>query len=124
MRTILLDVYKNEVKEIDIAPELDAYYKNLDCSFFDIVHLKIGGTWFDIMCDEEGLYREDHKISAVNSLEQPMIVGNLMFFHIDEEGELTGLSEEDVSLIRSCIQIRYTRNHPEGYCMLTQCDSR
>ena len=124
MRTILLDVYKNEVKEIDIAPELDAYYKNPDCSFFDIVHLKIGGTWFDIMYDEEGLYREDHKISAVNSLEQPMIVGNLMFFHIDEEGELTGLSEEDVSLIRSCIQIRYTRNHPEGYCMLTQCDSR
>lgn len=32
MLTILLNVYENEVKIIEIEPELDAYYKALDCS--------------------------------------------------------------------------------------------
>ena len=122
MLTILLNVYENEVKIIEIEPELDAYYKALDCSCIDIVERKIGGKWFDIMCDDEGLFREGHKISAINDMGEPMLVGNLLFFHNDGAGNLTGLEEADVVHIMKYIQKMYTRNHPEGYKMLTQCE--
>ena len=122
MKTILLNVYKNEVSVIDIQPELDEYYKNLECDLIDIVQRKIGGKWFDVMCDDEGLFNESQKISAITNMGEPIFVGNLMFFRNDGEGNLIGLEDEDVQHIKDHIQTMYTRQHPEGYQMLTQCE--
>lgn len=122
MKTILLNVFDERVELIDIEPELDAYYEKLDCSYIDIVERKIGGKFFDVMCDEEGLFREPQKISAINDMGEPMLVGNLMFFKNDGEGNLVGLSDEDIEHIKSFIQKMYTNNFPLGYPMLTQCE--
>ena len=78
MKTILLNVYEEKVQIIDIEPTLDEYYKTLDCSCIDIVERKIGGKFYDVMCDDEGLFREPQKISAINDMGEPMFVGNLL----------------------------------------------
>lgn len=122
MKTVLLNVYDNTAEVIEIIDDLRAYYEKLDCDCIDIVMRKIGGKWFDVMCDDEGLFREPQKISAINDMGQPMLVGNLMFFHHDDEGNLTGLDAEDVEHIRRHIRTMYTRNFPEGYLMLVQCE--
>lgn len=122
MKTILLNVYDEEVEIIDIEPELDAYYAKLDCSCIDIVERKIGGKVYDVMCDDEGLFRSPQKISAINDMGEPMLVGNLMFFNNDGAGNLTGLSEDDLLHITGFIEKMYTHNFPKGYPMLTQCE--
>ena len=122
MRTILLDVYKDEVRVLEIKPELEEYYKLIGCDCIDIADRKIGGKWFDVMLDDEGLFREDHKISAINDMGEPMFVGNLMFFHHDGEGNLVGLTDEDIDHLMKYIKTMYTWKHPEGYRMVTQCE--
>lgn len=124
MKTLLLDVYKEEVKIIDIEANLDEYYRALDCTVIDIVERRIGKKWFDVMCDEEGLFREPQKISAINDMGQPMLVGNLMFFHNDGEGNLTGLEDSDIEHLKKYIQKMYTNKFSKGYPMLTQCEYR
>lgn len=122
MKTILLNVIEEKVEAIDIEPELDAYYRTLDCSTIDIVERKIGRKRFDIMCDDEGLFRDPQKISAIDNLGRPMLVGNLMFFNNDGKGNLTELSDNDISYIMKRIIHMYTHQYPKGYKMLTQCE--
>ena len=82
----------------------------------------IGEKRYDIMCDDEGLLKDAPKISAINDMGQPMFVGNLMFFKVDEAGELVGLSDEDVEYIMTYIQPMSTLQYPDSYPMLTQCE--
>lgn len=122
MQTILLDVLNSKTEVIDIDDELDAFYDKLDCSCIDIVSRVIGEKRYDIMCDDEGLLKDAPKISAINDMGQPMFVGNLMFFNVDEAGELVGLSDEDVEYIMTYIQPMSTLQYPDSYPMLTQCE--
>ena len=122
MKTILLNVIEETVEVIDIEPELDAYYRALDCTTIDIVERKIGRKRYDIMCDDEGLFRDPQKISAIDNLGRPMLVGNLMFFNNDGSGNLTDLSDNDIRYIMQRIIYMYTHQYPKGYKMLTQCE--
>lgn len=122
MKTLLLDVYNDRLEEIDIEDKLEEFYKALDCRTIEIPERKIAGKYFDIMCDEEGLFRDDAKISAISSNGMMMLVGNLMFFHHTEDGDLTGLSTGDINHIKRNILTVYTERHPEGYVVLTNCD--
>lgn len=124
MKTILLNVEKETVKIIEVENNLEAYYKALNCDLIEIFERKIGGKWFDVMCDEEGTFKEPVKISAINDMGEPMFVGNLMFFHNDGEGNLVGLADDDIEHIKHYIQKMYTNKFPAGYPMLTQCEYR
>lgn len=124
MRTVLLNVYENTVTEVDVKDDLDAFYEKLGCDLIEIDERRIGGKWFDVMCDEEGTFRDDARISAIDNFGNTMFVGNLMFFHNDGEGNLTGITEDEVKHLKRLIQTMYTRKHPEGYKMLTQCEYR
>ena len=56
---VLVNPDEKTVKKVTIEKSLDSYYKTLDCSCIDIVTRKIGGRRFDIICDDEGLYKDD-----------------------------------------------------------------
>lgn len=99
MKTVLLDVLNDDVKVLDIEEDLDTFYDLLNCSCIDIVQRKVNGRIFDIVCDDEGLLKNEFKISAIDSMNNPMLVGNLLFFHNDGEGNLSELSDEDVQCI-------------------------
>lgn len=118
---VLLDAYNDMTVVMTVEAELQSYYTMLDCSCIDIVSRKIGGKWFDIVCDDEGLLVDDPKISAINNLGRPMLVGNL--FIVKHKGDDIGsLTEKDIEHVMKHIQVMYTKNHPEGYMMLTQVD--
>lgn len=104
IKVLALDVqdgkglYETEIDNHD----LDAVYAILKCDTFDIATRKIGGRYYDIFCDDEGLLKEEQIISAIEKGLTPMLVGNLMIANHDGAGETTGLSDADIVLIRSC----------------------
>lgn len=80
---------------------LDDYYSALNCEAFDIATRKIGEKYFDIFCDDIGLFREDPVVTAVDTAGKPMLVGNLIFANHDGQGNTVSLSQEDVDMIVS-----------------------
>ena len=104
MKTFLIDVYNRAYGLAEVENELEAFYEKLDCRCINIVVRKVKGVEFDIMCDDEGLLREDRRPSAfVRDTLEPMLVGNLMFFHHDAEGNLTEISDDEMRLLRNSI---------------------
>lgn len=124
MKTLLLNVEKNKVEIIDIEDTLEAMYEAIGCDIIEGYTRKIGGRWFDVVCDGDGCFRENPKISAISDMGEPMFVGNLLFFNNDGKGNWTGLSDEDIRHIGKKILPFGTRNHPDTYLMLTQCEWR
>lgn len=106
MKSLLLDVENCEVAviELDERPELDFFYEKLNCDVIDIVERRIKGEYFQIVCDDEGALKTFPIISAVDGNMEPALCGNLMFFNsVDDNGELVGLKDEDIELIKSSI---------------------
>ena len=126
IRGVLLDTVKDKVEVVEFEPTLENYYRMLHCDMIEIAVRKIGvrnGKVFDIVCDEEGLFKQDNKISAINDLGKVMLVGSLLIVGLaDEEGDETSLSEADALYVQRFIQKMHTTMHPEGYMMLTQCE--
>lgn len=97
IKVALLNPIKNSFNVIDIDENsLDDLYYNLECEYIDIVVRNVGGRQFDIVCDDEGLLKENPAVSAVDSKYNRMLVGNLIFAHHDSNGNLTGISLEEV----------------------------
>lgn len=86
---------------LEIEPDLDIYYELLECSMIDIVQRKIGDTYFDIICDDEGLFNEPVYVTAVNSKKEPMLVGSFIICHHDDEGNETSITEDEANMIAS-----------------------
>ena len=85
------------------------------------MELEIEGKWYDVVCDDEALFVESPKISAVNALGETMLVGNLIILGLVVSGSSThsaDLTDEDILRIRNSIRRIPTRLHPEGYHML------
>ncbi len=122
MRALWLDVECRKVEEVEVN-ELEDYYKLIDCRCVDIVVRKIGGKPYDIICDDEGLFKENNPISAVDENWNPMLVGNLIICGLaDSEGELSSLTDDDMKHIRKRIKAVVSPLKPEGYPILTDCE--
>ncbi len=122
MRGLLLNVMESKV-EIVQANSLKDYYRLIDCSTIDIVKRKIAGKYYEIICDDEGLLKENPKISAIDDMGQPMLVGNLIIAgEANEDGNLTDLLDTDIVYIRENIHLMETRHYPGGYTMLCQVE--
>ena len=100
VRLLALDVINDEGFKEVVCGKLDDYYKYLKCDCFDITHRKVGDKYFDIFCDDMGLFRDKPIVSAVDELRQPMLVGNLIFAHHDKAGNTTSLTKEDMEYIQ------------------------
>ena len=117
----LIDV-KNNGTDVVYADGLEDYYKLIDCRCIDIVSRRIGDKVYDIICDDEGLFSENRRVSAVDSKRQPMLVGNLLIAGLaDEEGHLTNLTDEDVEHIEKNLMFARTIDSTI-YTILTECN--
>lgn len=104
MKMFLVDVKNQTLGVRDVQPKLEEYYRLLDCDTIDIVERQVGGKYFDIICDDEGLLKENPIPSALNKKGELMLVGNLLLCHHDNEGNETELSDKDVRLItNNCV---------------------
>lgn len=123
---ILIDMEKDIFGMVDIPNDLETFYKILGCRCIDIVQRRIGAhckKTFEIICDDEGLFKEPQKISAIDNLGQVQLVGSILIVgNADTEGNLTSLSAHDVNYLLSKIQLLVTKNFKNGYPILTQCE--
>lgn len=119
IKGILIDVKNEEVKIVEVEKSLRSYYKILDCNTIDIVSRKIGNKCFDIVCDDEGLFKSPQKISAIDNFGTPRLVGNLFIVKFDERDDITSLDQDEIEYVMKRIVKLSTYNFPNGYPMLT-----
>ena len=101
---ILLASVKGEnfLQPMEIEDDLKTFYKLIDCDTIDIVTRSFGGKFFDIICDDEGWFKENPCFSASNRAGTDGIVGNIIITGVsDREGNLPSLTDEDVKRISS-----------------------
>jgi len=105
LRTILLDAVNGMVSVLKVEDSLEMFYHHLNCDCIDIVQRKIGNKVYEVMCDQEGLHKCSPIPSALDKNLHPQLVGNLMFFNSNDEGDLVSLSEADVISIIAEIKV-------------------
>ena len=110
----------NNPRVVEVEDDLQEFYALIGCEWIDIVSRRIAGKWFVIVCDDEGLLKDSPKVSAINSERRPMLVGNLLFFHEDDEGNLVGISDDDVAFLKRNL----TFDRIDGHPVITGCEYR
>jgi hypothetical protein len=106
---VLVSVFDKEVYEIELddnQPLKDAY-EAMDCSLVDVVrNIKIGKDFYDILVDDNGLYRENKIPSAKCSNAEQVLFGNIIILKADNEnGEWYSMGEKDFDNINENIFI-------------------
>lgn len=99
IKGVLVDVINKRIETREVEDTLEEYYNLLNCDMIEIVSRHIGGKDYDIICDEEGLLKVNPIVSAFDSLNQPMLVGNLFIVNYGENGKEASLTEEDIDHI-------------------------
>ena len=96
---VLLDTGRNTIRKAVLDGSLDSYYRALECRCFDIVRRSIGGTYYDVYCDDEGLFAEEPIVTAFSPDGEPLLVGNLFICLHDDEGNTVSLGESDIERV-------------------------
>lgn len=104
MRTLLIDVNRREVSEVDISIYPDCY-KLIDCRTFDIIRRYIGNCnrLYDIVLDDEGKLKSNQIVSGISSDFSEMLVGNLLISSSNKLGEQIDLTDDDIKYIKKSI---------------------
>lgn len=120
---VLLDVKEAKAERIEIEDELQEFYRVIGCDWIDITQRRIGGKPFSIVCDDEGLFVDNPKISAIDLIGNPMLVGNLLILSANNtDGELESLTEAEAAhILKRVVKIK-TKNYPDEYPILTQVE--
>ncbi len=92
-----------EVIEVD-RDSLEELYKLINCDGVGITRRRIGFNNYLVICDDEGLFKEDPIVSAVyGGTFQRAFVGNLLVCGLaDEYGNLTGLNKAQQNEVLMC----------------------
>lgn len=96
-------IANNVAAMVEISGDLDSLYRVLDVDTIDIVVRKIGDNHFDIVCDDEGLFKDPVLPSMLTRKGEALLVGNLFVCHHDEQGNLTSLTDDEAKMIRDHI---------------------
>ena len=104
---LLIDVFNSKMELLAVDGEFSTYYDLLDCRLVEMPYRRVGGKYFQFICDEEGRYSHgDNPIpSAVNDDLEVMLYGSLFVTNIGKNDEPTSLTEEDVSILLSNIKL-------------------
>lgn len=89
----------------NIEKTLEAYYEEIGCDCIDIVSRKINGSWFDIICDDEGLFKDPLVVTAVDPNGSPALVGTLLICRFDGVDDVTDLEPGDADTISEAIAL-------------------
>jgi hypothetical protein len=101
------------IRAIDEADTLNEYYQLLGCQCIDMVAIDVDGYSYDVVCDDEGLFREP-MVPTLFISEEQVLCGDLAFVKIDEEGYTVGLEKEDIERL-----LRYIENQKDNLHLWT-----
>jgi len=99
MKVFVLDTEDQSFNFVETEGGLSEWYRLLHCDLIDITERKIGGKYFDVICDDEGLFKENPIISAITDSGEARLVGSIAICNHDGEGHETGLTWEDEKII-------------------------
>lgn len=99
IKGVLVDTINNEVKGIEIEKKLESYYELLNCDTIDIITRFVGDLRVEIVCDDEGLLKNDPITSALDYNCNPILVGNLFIVKFDNKSDITSLTDEEINYI-------------------------
>ena len=106
MRMFLLDTEKQEAREVDIGTDLESYYKILRCDLITVTERKINGVYYDVISDDEGLFKENQILSAITEEGKAALVGSILIQRYDpENGTAAELTQEDIENIKQRIAL-------------------
>ena len=113
----LVSIEEKKAEKVVIDHSLQAFYDTIHCfnDTIDIVMRKIGGKYFDVICDDDGLAKDPHHCSAVDKEGEPMLVGSFLVANHDSAGETRSLTDEDIAVIQKSVQLVCTRNLPQPH---------
>lgn len=118
---VLVDVVKRTIKQETISKSLDGYYAALNCRCIGIVTRRIGGKYFLVIHDDEGLLVDHPKISAIDPPGEGMFCGNLFIVQTDGADDITSLTEAEVAhVLKNTLDVR-TGRYPEPYPVICNC---
>lgn len=116
MKALLISEYEVKVVESKKGESnLDFMYRNIGCDCIDIPRRKVGGKTFEIVCDDEGLLKDNPRVSAIGKNNEVMLVGNLLIFSgVTPGGDLIDITSEDVKTIKKnlCLTLDESGFHP------------
>ena len=121
----LIDVVNETAKPVTIPNALNSFYAMLNCELVAMPTHKIGvrnGRQYVIIADDEALFKTDPKISAIDNLGRPMLVGNILIAKNGTDGELASLADDDIQYINRFVQLQATHKYSAPYPMLHQCE--
>lgn len=103
MKAIYLNVKEGKApKIVDIKDDLQTFYKLIDCDIIDITTRECNNVICDIICDDEGLLKDNPIVSAINTRNQPELVGNLLICgYANSGGQLQGLTNSEILAVLS-----------------------
>lgn len=103
MLVFMLDTENQTTSVKDIKDELEVFYDFIKCRCIDIPHRTIGGRPFAIICDDEGLFNPAPIPATFVANREGVtmdIVGNIIIAKDGKEGELEGLTPQDIDIIK------------------------
>lgn len=119
MKAVYLNVKDCEKAQvIEIEDELAVFYDLIGCSLITVTERKIGEHYYDIIADDEGLFVENPKVSALDEIGHGALVGNLIVVKHDGNGKFQGLTDEEAQEVLSAEQLVFSENHDEPYWVL------
>lgn len=119
---VLIDVENGEATVVSVDRTLQGYYDILNCDTIDIITRQLNfadgktGDLYTIICDDEGLFKENAVPSAMNSkawdhtapvAEKIALVGNLFFCKSDGEDMVSLTELECIDVLAHCY--RYSK---------------
>lgn len=121
IKGVLIDVKNGQARVAVIPDTLEGYYEAVDCDCIDIVARKIGGKYFEIVCDDEGLLKDNPKVSGIGVDGKPMLVGNLFVCGL-KGGDLRSISDDDCTHVLNHLMLIGTVGDPHPYPALGELD--
>ena len=121
----LIDVQSETHGPRTIMKGLNGYYDILGCRLIDMTTRQIGvrnGRRYTIVCDDESMFADQPKISAIDNLGTVQLVGNLFIVRVDGEGNTVSLEPDDLAYIARFVLLQGTHKYPRPYPMLHQCE--
>ena len=112
---VYVNAEKHSATPRTIEAELQAYYDLLDVETIDIVTRKIGGKYYDIICDDEALLKNNPIPSMIGPHCDIMLFGNLFIALHDGEGNEISLTKDDVNRIMKCYRPILTRDGIQNF---------
>ncbi len=82
------------------ANDFKSLYPLLNCRVFTIATRKIGGKYFDIYLDDEGLLKDGNIVSAISIDNSEVLVGNILVVKHDDDGGIVGLDKDEMKFVK------------------------